>query len=411
MPFHYLLAVLAAFVLVIVGCPGEIVDDDTSATDDDDTTANPVDADGDGYTEATDCDDEDPSTYPGAEEQCDGLDNDCDDVVPEDELDMDGDGLAECEGDCDDGEAAVFPGATFWLGSVAYSTICAGTFTMGSPMTEVGRELDEDQHEVTLTRDIYMGQTEVTQLDWESVMGWNPIDSHVSLGEGDDYPVYHVNWYEALAYANELSSAQGLPACYDLSNVECEDGTNVGTSYMDCMNLAREGINVADVSLAGVATLYECEGYRLPTEAEWEYAARAGGTAAFYNGGELLSAGDADDCGGDLLLDNGACLDDIAWYCGNGNYQSEMVGRLQPNHWGLYDTSGNLLEWCWDWYGASYGPDATDPEGSVLDSSYKILRGGSYSVGPGVARVASRGWSGPENRGGTMGFRLARSMP
>jgi formylglycine-generating enzyme len=145
-------------------------------------------------------------------------------------------------------------------------------------------------------------------------------------------------------------------------------------------------------------------------EAEWEYAARAGETAAFPNGGNLVGWQDLEDCDGGLALDNGTYLDDIAWYCGNQVSGAEPVGGLAPNNWGLYDTSGNLWEHCWDRYGA-YSGAVTDPAGPAT-GNFLVLRGGCRASWPWTQRVASRNFMSPGIHDQiTVGFRLARTAP
>ena len=262
----------------------------------------------------------------------------------------------------------------------------AGTFTMGSPEDELGRWDYEDQHEVTLTQDFYLQQTEVTQAQWEALMGNHQDDA----GCGGDCPVDDVNWWEALAYANALSAQQGLPACYTLEGC---NGVSPG-----------QGMGCSSVSVnAPGRNLYQCAGYRLPTEAEWEYAYRAGTTTAFYNG-DIISAYDRDPH-----------MDAIGWYYENSDYEKHPVGQKTPNAWGLYDMAGNVEEWCWDWYGR-YPPYAvTDPSGPGSVSGLKrVQRGGSWVGSADRARAASRSYAYPHRRDNFesfsfVGFRLARS--
>jgi formylglycine-generating enzyme required for sulfatase activity len=286
--------------------------------------------------------------------------------------------------------------------STGFNLISNGYFTMGSPVDEPGRDTNETQHTVTLTYDFEMSVYETTQEQYVDVLGWNPSFFGPNGGGddcGDDCPVEWVSWYDALAYANELSTDAGYDACYLLSNVVCQDDTNVGTNYMTCMNTVQGGIKSASVALHGVTSVYDCEGYRLPTESEWEYTIRAGTTTAFYNG----------------AITNTACspldpnLDLIGWYCGNQGVSTEAVGQKADNPWGLYDMSGNVWEWNWDWFGTYPGP-VTDPEGPG-SGSYRVARGGSWIADARRCRSAVRGYSGPGDRGRDLGFRLARSLP
>jgi len=222
---------------------------------------------------------------------------------------------------------------------------------MGSPTDEPGRDSDETQHQVTLTQAFYMQTTEVTQGEWEAVMGSNP--SFFSSC-GDDCPVEEVSWNDVQDFITEM-------------NKRGEDT------------------------------------YRLPTEAEWEYAARAGSTTAFYNGGITNT-----DC-----TPTDPNLDLIGWYCGNddadGSSTTHPVAQKQPNAWGLYDTSGNVWEWCQDWYDSDYpAGSVTDPTGPDTGSA-RVGRGGGWDSGVGYCRSAFRSLNSPGGRGSGLGFRLALS--
>jgi formylglycine-generating enzyme required for sulfatase activity len=364
------------------------------------------DNDGDGYAPlscgGTDCDDDDPQTYPGAPELCDLIDQSCDGGADDDLPDNDLDGYTDvaCGGDdCDDENSSAFPGnpevctdgvdqdcdgypdcapwqecASSACKSVMVS-ITAGTFTMGSPASEPGRQWNETQHEVTLTRDFAIQPTEVTQGQFETLMRYNPS---YFASCGSDCPVETVSWHEAAAYANAVSASEGFAECY-----EC---TGSGASVSCSLD-------------ASFATPYDCPGYRLPTEAEWEYAARAGTTGGTYNGTSTLTGCESPN----------AVLDPIAWFCGNASSTTHPVGGKTANAWGLYDMLGNVWEWCHDWSDA-YPGDVTDPWGPVTGSS-RMFRGGSWGNDAGDARAASRTGSDPGGRADGIGFRLARSLP
>ena len=243
--------------------------------------------------------------------------------------------------------------------------IPAGSFMMGSPNYESRRDGDEGLHEVTITRPFYMQTYEVTQDEWQTLMGNNP--SHFSSSGrgsncGSNCPVENVSFYEVLAYANAFSEEHNLNPCFT--------------------------INGMDITL-NARTIYDCEGYRLPTEAEWEYAARSGTTTAYYNGEQSP--------------------DDIAWY-NSRTSRTRLVGERYPNYWGLYDMSGNVWEWCWDWYTSYDSSPVTDPMGPD-SGSFRVARGGSWDNSASDARSAHRNSSDPGARHSSLGFRLVSSAP
>ena len=278
--------------------------------------------------------------------------------------------------------------------------ISHGTFLMGSPESEPGRVLNETQHQVTLTRDFMIMTTEMTQVRFEELMGRNPS----AYPLGDFYPVDSASWYDTVACANQLSLEESYASCYELNDVICIDSTAVGTDYMSCMN--HGGIYSATIALNGVSSVYDCEGYRLPTEAEWEYAARAGTTTAYHDG---LESDDSHlDCEVPFHLEN------IAWYCGNSVgdlfLEPHPIATKTPNAWALYDMSGNAWEWTWDWYTDDLSGDATDPEGAA-DGSDRVVRGGGWNHHAYACRSATRTYDDPgANTCFATGFRFVRTV-
>ena len=299
-----------------------------------------------------------------------------------------------------------------------FAYIPSGTFCMGSPggggseacpdgSAESGRLPEEDPlHEVTLTRGFVVQETEVTQRQWLARFP----DSNPSYFDecGLDCPVETVNWYEAIAYLNALSASEDLEPCYTLEGC---DPAQAGTG------LACTGVSISD-PLAS-SDPYGCEGYRLPTEAEWEYANRAGTTTAFYNGGITQT-------GMSPLDDN---LDDIGWYGGNSGVSYEPgsdcsdwydeatvcgiheVGLKAANAWGLYDMHGNVWEWVWDPYQSNYysSSPAEDPLGGT--GRLRVARGGSWGEEARDCRAAVRGQFFPDRRERKIGVRAVRSAP
>ncbi len=236
--------------------------------------------------------------------------------------------------------------------AVTFVHVQPGRFLMGSPPGEKDRGSAEEQHEVVLTRPFLLGTAPVTQQEYQAVMGTNP-----SRFAGGNLPVEQVSWFDAVAFCNALSRGEGLEEAYLVQG--------------------------SDVRWKGP----DCPGWRLPTEAEWEYACRAGTTGARYGN-----------------------LDDIAWHSGNAGGQTHPVRQKAPNAWGLFDMLGNVWEWCWDWYATYPGGRVVDPVGSD-SGSYRVARGGSWYLGAQCARAAARGYVAPSARAGNLGFRLARSLP
>lgn len=359
-PWQLVRVYAIAFVLG-AGCGGGQTTPDSGAADAATTC-------GDGVTDANEqCDD-------GNAVDTDACTNSCEDALC-------GDGIvwAAVEA-CDDGNAVDTDGCTQGCNAIGWVALAAGSFTMGSPDTEPNRDIGEAQHSVTLTHPFWMQATEVTQAQWSHLVAPNPS---VATACGDDCPVDSTNWYDALTYANLLSTSEGLAPCYTLSG--CTGAVGVD---LDCTGAA---VNTVE------GNPYLCEGYRLPTEAEWEYAYRAGATTAFYNGAMTESGCSPVDPN----------LDAIAWFCGNAAGATHPVAGKQGNVWGLFDMPGNVYEWSWDWTG-DYPGDVTDPFGPP-SGTLKVIRGGGYGSVPGGCRAAWRGYDFPYFRGPNLGFRLART--
>jgi len=274
--------------------------------------------------------------------------------------------------------------------------IPAGTFNMGSPTNEYcrvsGPGYGEDLHQVTLTHSYNMFRTETTQGQFQSVMGYNP-STHTSCGA--DCPVENVSWHESIAYCNALSTAQSYTTCYTCT------GTGKNTSCS--LKSAYTGSN-----------FYTCPGYRLPTDAEWERAARGGTSTAFYNG-DVDAGVTCSSCS-----QTESHLSPTAWYCKNAGGGPHRVARTggvpgtsDANAYGLYDMSGNVFEWAQDKYKAALTGPVTDPLLNPSGADKKVFRGGSYDgtyyPGPQYQRAAFRNKATPTIGFPDQGFRCVRS--
>jgi formylglycine-generating enzyme required for sulfatase activity len=240
-----------------------------------------------------------------------------------------------------------------------------GVFLMGSQPGEIGRGDDELLHRVQLTSAFYLGRCEVTQREYQALMGSNPSlvspnspDEKFRLPETGQHPVDNVSWFDAVDFCNKLSVQENLAPHY-----------------------LRQGNTVS---------LLSGNGYRLPTEAEWEYACRAGTTTTWSFGNDE------------------ARLTQYAWI--GKNSHSHPVGQLTANAFGLFDMHGNICEWCWDWHEA-YAPSAvSDPLGPE-SGPHRLLRGATFNGLPSFARSANRHWLRPTFQYVFFGFRVARSCP
>jgi formylglycine-generating enzyme required for sulfatase activity len=249
----------------------------------------------------------------------------------------------------------LIPALCFAQNGVAANMVLVewGSFQMGS---DAGEDNEKPVHKVTM-RSFLMNKYEVNQWEWDQVMESNP-----SGFKGDILPVENITWFEAVEFCNKLSLQEELFPAYQ----ETKNG--------------------------GIICNFNANGYRLPTEAEWEYVAKGGNKDYMvfrYSGGDKVS--------------------DVGWHYGNSGGKTHPVGTKAPNSLGLYDMSGNVREWCWDWYGSYGSKNQTDPTGPRRGET-RVYRGGAWYFGPQFLRTSIRGHLLPENRNNYLGFRVCRSV-
>jgi uncharacterized repeat protein (TIGR02543 family) len=250
--------------------------------------------------------------------------------------------------------------------------VSGGSFVMGQELGTAGSGNVTPTHTVTLTG-FYMGKYEVTQSQYQSVMGSNPSSSY---GVGNNYPVYYVSWYDAIVFCNKLSMAEGLTPAYSISgSTNPSNWGSVPTSSNSTWNSA--------------AIVSGSTGYRLPTEAQWEYAAKGGASPGAYTYSGSNTVGN------------------VAWYSSNSSSRTHEVGTKEANGLGLYDMSGNVWEWCWDWYGSYSSSAQTDPVGASSGSD-RVVRGGFWYNDASYVRSVSRSNGILNNRVEGIGIRLVR---
>lgn len=294
-----------------------------------------------------------------------------------------------CDGD-DEVRCASVPLAGF-------VRIAPGSFMMGSPEDELGRQEREAQRPTTITRAFYMSEMPATHGQVAELLGRGRVCSRDHEHDLDgpvhscywtatsepNKPAINLSWWDMLNYANQLSLREGLPMCYTISG--CEFGLTHRSLSCESVEVNAPGGNP-----------YLCEGYRLPTEAEWEFAARGGTTTATY-AGDLTSK----NC-------NDQTLPLIAWFCGNSDGQTQRVGQLQPNNYGLYDMLGNAAERVWDFYDSVYNDEPVDPLGPS-EGEQVVQRGGYASTNGILVRAAARDFRYRSTPLPNVGFRLVRT--
>lgn len=233
--------------------------------------------------------------------------------------------------------------------------------------------------------DMYVCDHEVTQAEYEKYCKYGSSSPSSSLGDGDNYPAYYVNWYDAIVYCNLRSINEGLTPAYKIG--EETDPAKWSGIVGDSVN-GYCGPSSSNSTWDELTYDKEANGYRLPTEAEWEYIARESGTSTTtYSGSDTI--------------------DDVAWYSSNSSSKTHEVKGKNANSLDIYDMSGNVYEWCYDWYGSV---NSSTADTGASSGSYRVPRGGSWGFNASSCAVSFRNFSSPHDRFNFFyGFRVVRS--
>jgi formylglycine-generating enzyme required for sulfatase activity len=289
-------------------------------------------------------------------------------------------------------------------GPAGFSLIPAGSFTMGNSVAEDTDITNAPTHTVTVSA-FYMGQKEVTKAQWDTVRTWGLANGYSDLpagsGKATDHPVQTISWYAMVKWCNARSEQEGLTPCYTVSGATYKTGDN-----------------------AAVVCNWAVNGYRLPTEAEWENAARGGLSGKRFPWGDTISQSQANYRVYSFNGTKNYYSYDVTprppatgtsfyhpTYNDGGQPYTSPVGSFAANGYGLDDMAGNVWEWCWDWYDASYYSTSpgTDPRGAA-SGTFRVCRGGCWYGNANYCRAASRSNSlAPTSTNDGFGFRLARS--
>jgi formylglycine-generating enzyme required for sulfatase activity len=276
-----------------------------------------------------------------------------------------------------------------------FSLIPAGSYTMGDAL-DGNQNGDAPTRTVTVSA-FYMAQNLVTKAEWDAVRTWGLANGYpdlvAGLGKASNHPVQTVSWYHMLKWCNARSQQGGFVPVYYTDDAQT-------TVY-----------KTGDVNVTNAQVKWSANGYRLPTEAEWEKAARGGLSGKRFPWGDTISQSQANYYASSAYSYDlsGAVNNYHPSYTAGGQSYTSPVGSFAANGYGLYDMAGNVWQWCWDWYG-SYDPAVlTDPRGPAASGTYRVFRGGSWFHFANYCRVAYRTYNNPSISYNFIGFRVARS--